>query len=101
MYFYCYLYILSYDYVFSLLCLYILNVCLCIFIVISIYSYCMFMYLHRASWHSSATLTEVFCAFFLSCKANARVQPEKTGHGPHSSKMFVLLYTLFVLCRSV
>jgi len=65
------------------------------------YSYCMFMYLHRASWHSSATLTEVFPCFFLSCKANDRVKPAKTGHGPHSSKTFVLLYVLFVLCRSL
>jgi hypothetical protein len=32
-----------------------------------------------------ATLTEVFPFFFLSCKANARVKPAKTGHGPHSS----------------
>jgi ABC-type transport system involved in cytochrome bd biosynthesis fused ATPase/permease subunit len=45
-------------YVFLLLCLCILIVCLCI---------------HRASWNSSATLTEVFPCFFLSCKANARV----------------------------
>jgi len=29
----------------------------------SMYSYCMFMYLQRASWHSSPTLTEVFRAF--------------------------------------
>jgi hypothetical protein len=43
------------------------------------YSYCMFMYLHRASWHSSATLTEVFPCLFLSCKANARVKPVKMG----------------------
>jgi len=28
---------------------------------------------HRASWHSSSTLTEVFPCFFFSCKANARV----------------------------
>jgi hypothetical protein len=34
----------------------------------SMYSYYMFMYLHHASWHSSATLTEVFPCFFLSCK---------------------------------
>jgi len=61
----------------------------------------MFMYLHRASWHFSATLTEGFSCFFLSCKTNARVKPAKTGHGPHSSKIFVLLYVLFVLCRSV
>jgi len=67
----------------------------------SMYSYCMFMYFHRASWHSSATLTEVCLCFFLSCKANARVKPAKTGHGPHSSKTFVLFYVLFVLCRSV
>jgi len=48
-----------------------------------------------------ATLTEVFPCFFLSCKANARVKPPKTGHGPHSSKIFVLFYVLFVLCHSV
>jgi len=67
----------------------------------SMYSYCMFMYLHRASWHSSATLTEVFPCFFLSCNANARVKPTKAGHGPHSSQVFVLFYVLFfcvVLC---
>ena len=46
---------LLYDYVFF-------SVCLCI-----------------------TTLTEVFPCFFLSCKANARVKPAKTGHGPHSS----------------
>jgi len=28
---------------------------------------------HRAKWHSSATLTEDFLCFFLSCKTNARV----------------------------
>ena len=49
-------------YVFSLLCLCILTVCLCM-----------------------TTLIEVFPCFFLSCKANARVKPAKTGHGPHSS----------------
>jgi len=58
--------------VFVLLCLRILIVCSFIF-----------LYLHRASWHSSATLTEVFLCFFLSCKANARVKPAKMGHGPH------------------
>ena len=53
------------------------------------YSYC------------SATLTEGFPCFFLSCKANARAKLAKMGHGPHSSKIFVLFYVLFVLCRSV
>jgi hypothetical protein len=68
------------------------------------------MYLHRASWQSSATLTEFSPYFFLSCKANARVKPAKMGHGQHSSKIFVffyvlfifvLFYVLFVLCCSV
>ena len=65
-------------YVFLLLCLCILIVCLCI-----------------------ATLTEVCPCFFLSCKANARVKPAKTGHGPDSSlflccSMYCLFYV--VLC---
>ena len=50
------------------------------------------MYLQCASWHSSVTLTEVFPCLFLSCKANARIKPTKTGHGPHSSKSCVVLY---------
>jgi hypothetical protein len=37
---------------------------------------------HRANWHYSATLTEVFRAFFLSCKANARVSLAKDGARP-------------------
>jgi hypothetical protein len=53
------------------------------FIVMSMYSYCMFNDLHRANWHFSATLTEDFPCFFLSCKANARVKPAKMGHGQH------------------
>ena len=65
------------------------------------YSYCIFMYLHRASWHSSATLSEVFPLFFLSYEANSRAKPAKMEHGPHSSKIFVLFYLLFVLYRSV
>jgi hypothetical protein len=34
--------------------------------------------------------------FSLSCKANARVKPAKTGHGQHSSK-FVVCVVLFVI----
>ena len=82
-------------------CIYILSCILCIFIVMSMYSYCMLMYLRRARWQSSATLTEVFPCFFLNCKTNARVKPANTGHGPHSSKIFMLFYVLFVLCPSV
>ena len=55
------------------------------------------------------TLTEVFPCFFLSCKANARVNLAKTGHGPDSSTLVcmcvvrllcVLFYVLFV-CKCV
>ena len=66
------------SYVFLLLYLYIL-------IVMPVLS-CIFCF-HRANWHSSATLTEVFPCFFLSCKANARVQLPKTGHSPPSSQI--------------
>jgi hypothetical protein len=45
--------------------------------------FCVFFF-HRANWHSSATLTEVFPCFFLSCKANARIYLAKTEHGPQS-----------------
>jgi len=45
--------------------------CLCILIVMYPL-FCAFCF-HRASWHSSATLTEVFPCFLASCKANARV----------------------------
>jgi len=65
------------------------------------YVYVFLLYDYVSSWHSSATLTEVFPCFFLSCKGNARVIPAKMGHGPHSSKIFVLFYVLFVLCHSV
>ena len=45
------------------------------------------------------TLTEVFPCFFLSCKANARVKPAKTGHGPHSS--LLLCCSVYFLCCSM
>jgi len=60
------------------------------------YSYCRLMYLHRASWHFSATLTEVFPCLFLSCKANARVNPAKMGHVPQSSQHFCVV--LCIVC---
>jgi hypothetical protein len=50
------------NYVFLLLCL-------CILIIMYVL-FCIFCF-HRANWHSSATLTEVFPRLFLSCKANA------------------------------
>jgi hypothetical protein len=42
-----------------------------------------------------ATLTEVFPCFFLSCKANAKVNPAKTGNGPALFQSFVLFYVFF------
>ena len=58
------------------------------------------LFLSSASWHSSTTPTEDFPCIILSCKANARVKPAKTVHGPQSSKLFVFFYVFFVLCRS-
>ena len=52
------------NYVFLLLCVCILIVMYVLFCIVSY---------HRANWHSSTTLTEVFPCNFLSCKANARV----------------------------
>jgi len=75
----------SVSYVFLLLCLYIL--------IVMYAPFCIFCF-HRANWHSSATLPEVFPFFFLSCKANAMVYLAKTGHGPHSSQ----LVNCVVLC---
>jgi len=68
--------------------------CLCILIVVYVFL------LLPMSFLDAATLTEVFPCFFLCCKANARVNLAKTGHGPHYSKIVVLFYVLFVLCCS-
>jgi hypothetical protein len=72
-----------------------LLLCLCILIVM--YALSCILCFHRASWHSSATLTGVFPCFFLSCKANARVILAKTGHGPHSSQL-VNCVVLCIVC---
>jgi hypothetical protein len=52
-------------------------------------------------WRNIRTSLLHIPRFFLSCKANARVTPAKTGHGPHSSKFLCCsMYFLFcvVLC---
>ena len=65
----------------------------------SIYSYCCLCILIVVYvFLDAATLTEVFLCFFLGCKENARVILAKTGHGPHSSKIVVLLYVLLFYC---
>ena len=76
-----------------------------VFLTLSTYSYCSSMYSYCCRcilivvhvFLDAVTLTEVLLCFFLGCKANARVILTKTGHGPHSSKIVVLLYVLFVL----
>ena len=86
---FCTLLLNSVSYVFLLLCL-------CIHT--AIYDlFCTFSF-HRANWHTSATLTEVFPCFFLSCKENAKVKLTKTGHGSHSSYLLkcVVLCTVCV-----
>jgi hypothetical protein len=69
--------------------------CLCIIIVRPCILIVVYVFL------DAATLTEVFPCVFLGCKANARVKLAKTGHGPHSTKIDVLFYVLFVLYRSM
>jgi hypothetical protein len=64
MYFYCYVY------VFSLLCMFC-----------SVYS--VFIVTTGTLWLP----WQVFPCFFFNCKANARVQLSKTGHGPHYSQL--------------
>jgi hypothetical protein len=45
----------------------------------------------------AATLTEGFPCFFLSCKANSRVQIAKTGHGPHfTNQLIFYCYVLLI-----
>jgi hypothetical protein len=49
---------------------YVFLLCLCIIVMYVLFCILCF---HRANWHSSAILTDVFPCFLLSCKANARV----------------------------
>ena len=95
-------------YYYCFLCILIVRPCVLnvvyVFLLWSRYSYCSSMYSYRCLcilivvyvFLDAATLTEVFPCFFLGCKANVRVILAKTGHGPHSSKIVVLLYVLFV-----
>ena len=64
------------DYVFLFLCI----------LIVMYVLFCIFCF-HRDNWHSSATLTEVFPCFFLSCKINSRVKLAQTGHRAHSSQI--------------
>ena len=96
-------------YYYCCLCILIVRPCIlnvvCVFLLWSMYSYCSSMYSYCCLcilivvyvFLDAATLTEGFPCFFLGCKANARVILAKTGHGPHSSKIVVLLYVLLFL----
>ena len=55
----------------------VLLLCFCILTVMYVV-FCIFCF-HRANWHSSATLTEVFPCFFLSCKTNTRYNSQRRG----------------------
>jgi hypothetical protein len=90
---FCILLFNSVSYVFLLLCL-------CIVIVMFMYCYC---YVCSVPYilFSSCQLgilrlpwLRFLPCFFLTCKANVRVKPAKTGHDPHSSK----LVSCAVLC---
>jgi len=72
---------------------------LCILIVIYVYLLLVYVIVVYV-FLDAATLTEVFPCFFLSCKANARVNLAKTGHGPHYPKLCCSMHCLFcvVLC---
>ena len=56
-----------------------------------------FVNLHCASWHCSATLTEVFPCLFLSCKANARVKPTD-GTARTLPKLLCSVYCFVSFC---
>jgi hypothetical protein len=44
----------------------------------------MYFYCYDYVFSCMTTLSEDLPCFFLSCKANSRVNPAKTGHGSHS-----------------
>jgi hypothetical protein len=62
-----------------------------------------YVFFHRARLHSSATLTEVFPCFLLSCKANVRVKTCKAGARPalNSRYFCVVLRIVCFLCCSM
>ena len=60
------------------------------------------MYLQRASWNSSANLTEVFLCFFLSCTANVRVKTHTIGaRSPLIFQNFCVVLRIVCLCVKV
>jgi hypothetical protein len=85
---------------------------LSLYIVCILYSdsvYCALTYVYCTLTEVFLTLTEVFPCFFLSCKANARVNLAKTGHGPYSAtlvvirivRLLVVLFFVLFVCKCV
>ena len=76
---------------------------------VQLYVYCTLTEVFLKLTEVFLTLTEDFPCFFLSCKANARVKLAKTGHGPHSSTLFVIcvvlllfvLFSVLFVCKCV
>ena len=79
------------SYVFLLLCV-------CILIVMYVL-FCIFCF-HRASRHSSATLTEVFPCFFSVVRQMPGYNLQRWGTARTLPKLIVLFYMLFV-CKCV
>jgi hypothetical protein len=86
------------------------NVCVCVgFVMCLCNMYTVFWLRFLLTWLKFLLPWLVFPCFFLSCRANARVKLAKTGHGPHSSTLFViwvvrLLFVLFCVlfvCKCV
>ena len=73
-------------------CMYMCGYCNCVGVLVICNMYTSTL---RLPW------LRFYRAFFLSCKANARVKLAKTGHGPHSSKLVVIVLFCRYLCCSV
>jgi len=70
-----------------------------VYMVLFLFNNVIYVFLLFTACLSMTTLTEGFPCFYLSCKANARVKPAKTGHDPDSSKL--LCCSMYFLCCSM
>jgi len=94
----CYLYVFYYYHIpsYSLGSIFI-NVFMVLFLFDNvIYVFYCHNYVFSLYVYAWLTWLRIFPCFFLSCKANARVKPAKSRHGPHSSSF--LCYSMYFLC---
>ena len=68
-------------------------------VLIIMYALFCILCLHRANFHSSASLTEDFPCFFLSCKANGRVKLRRRSTARTLLKLF--FFCVLFVCKSV